>query len=398
MSQTPAAAADPPVGPRAHVRLLVAGDVHLGRVPGRVPAGEPGLDVASVLSAAADLALAHGVDAVVLTGDLADAGNKHFEAFGALERVLRRLAEAGMPVFAVAGDHDHDVAPAVVDAVGSPLVRLLGRGQTWETATLVRDGHDVLRLVGWSFAGPQAAESPLDAFPADLPLGPPTVGVLHAAVDVPDSRTAPVSLDALRAAPVAAWLMGHDHTPHVHDMPGGPLVVWPGSLQPLGPAETGSHGAVLVTVSPDGTATAEPVPLATVHYGQVEVDLSDATDASDARALCAAALRDHAAGVREAAPAVARAVTRVRLVGRTAAFAAVDALAVDLRTDRDLAHAGLTVAVALYVLSALEEPVSIHFYIATGLGLTVMMLLTGALMGLVFLSNGTGHDDAIGDD
>ena len=59
---------------------------------------------------------------------------------------------------------------------------------------------------------------------------------------------------------------------------------------------------------------------------------------------------------------------------------------------------GLTVAVALYVLSALEEPVSIHFYIATGLGLTVMMLLTGALMGLVFLSNGTGHDDAIGDD
>ena len=63
-----------------------------------------------------------------------------------------------------------------------------------------------------------------------------------------------------------------------------------------------------------------------------------------------------------------------------------------------VAVTGLTVAVALYFLSALEEPVSIHFYIATGLGLTVMMLLTGALMGLVFLSNGTGHDDAIGDD
>jgi len=41
--------------------------------------------------------------------------------------------------------------------------------------------------------------------------------------------------------------------------------------------------------------------------------------------------------------------------------------------------------------------VSIHFYIATALGIGVAMLLMSALMGLVFLSNGTGHDDAIVD-
>lgn len=39
--------------------------------------------------------------------------------------------------------------------------------------------------------------------------------------------------------------------------------------------------------------------------------------------------------------------------------------------------------------------VSIHFFIATALGIGVMMMLTGALMGLVFLSSGTGHDEAI---
>jgi RsiW-degrading membrane proteinase PrsW (M82 family) len=39
--------------------------------------------------------------------------------------------------------------------------------------------------------------------------------------------------------------------------------------------------------------------------------------------------------------------------------------------------------------------VSIHFYIATALGIGFMMLLMSALMGLVFLSNGTGHDDAV---
>lgn len=39
--------------------------------------------------------------------------------------------------------------------------------------------------------------------------------------------------------------------------------------------------------------------------------------------------------------------------------------------------------------------VSVHFYIATALGIGFAMLLMSALMGLVFLSNGTGHDDAV---
>ena len=39
--------------------------------------------------------------------------------------------------------------------------------------------------------------------------------------------------------------------------------------------------------------------------------------------------------------------------------------------------------------------VSVHFYIATALGIGFAMLLMSALMGLVFLSSGTGHDDSI---
>lgn len=56
-----------------------------------------------------------------------------------------------------------------------------------------------------------------------------------------------------------------------------------------------------------------------------------------------------------------------------------------------------TVAVALVFLSRTVGAVSAHFYIATGLGIGASMLLMSALMGLVFLSNGTGHDDSIVD-
>ena len=57
----------------------------------------------------------------------------------------------------------------------------------------------------------------------------------------------------------------------------------------------------------------------------------------------------------------------------------------------------VVVALSLMLLHRVNGAVSIHFYIATGLGIGVSMMLTAALMGLVFLSSGTGHDESIVD-
>ncbi|MCY1670300.1 hypothetical protein OVA07_04665 [Novosphingobium sp. SL115] len=62
--------------------------------------------------------------------------------------------------------------------------------------------------------------------------------------------------------------------------------------------------------------------------------------------------------------------------------------------------AGLTVLVVAVIcagLYALIGFISIHFYIATVLGVGLTIMLTAALMGLVFLSSGTGHDESIED-
>ena len=59
---------------------------------------------------------------------------------------------------------------------------------------------------------------------------------------------------------------------------------------------------------------------------------------------------------------------------------------------------GVTLAVVVIAMALLYKHnglVSIHFYIATALGIGFAMLLMSALMGLVFLSSGTGHDEAI---
>ncbi|MEM7780471.1 MAG: hypothetical protein AAF697_08795 [Pseudomonadota bacterium] len=54
-----------------------------------------------------------------------------------------------------------------------------------------------------------------------------------------------------------------------------------------------------------------------------------------------------------------------------------------------------TVLLALGLLYAFNGMISVHFYIAVAIGISFTMLLGGGLMGLVFLSNGTGHDESV---
>ncbi len=62
---------------------------------------------------------------------------------------------------------------------------------------------------------------------------------------------------------------------------------------------------------------------------------------------------------------------------------------------RMLGMTGAVVALILLLLYRQGGGVSVHFYIAVGLGVGFSMLLMSALMGLVFLSNGTGHDASV---
>ena len=62
---------------------------------------------------------------------------------------------------------------------------------------------------------------------------------------------------------------------------------------------------------------------------------------------------------------------------------------------------GVTVLVVLLFMALLysrDQPVSVHFYIATALGVGFATMLMSALMGLVFLSSGTGHDESVAED
>ena len=227
------------------------------------------------------------------------------------------LAEHDIPTVAVAGNHDHDVLPKLVDTIGGGHFHLLGRGGRWERLTLDRPGGR-LHVDGWSFPQERVAANPL--LDHDLPPaadGAPVLGLLHADLGQSRSQYAPVTLDDLRQRGCAFWLLGHIHAPKLHLKDGLAPVLYPGSPQAMDPGEPGCHGVWLVELRPGQAPAATRIPLATVRYEQVEVDVDGLTDAGEVEGLAVQAI-----GARIAALAAERGplrwlCVRLRVMGRT---------------------------------------------------------------------------------
>jgi len=252
----------------ASLEVLCTADIHIGRRPTRLPDRFDPAESSprKIWGDLAATAVNRGVDAVVVAGDLVDSENRYAEAFGAVESVATTLAEADIPLVVVAGNHDADVLPDLADAIDH--LQLLGRSGTWEQRTLTGvDDDSLLHLEGWSFPSRYHHESPLATYDLDDD-GVPRLGVVHADVSDED-QYAPVAVDDLATSGHAAWVLGHLHVPGTrHD---NPPVLYPGSLQPLDPSETGGHGAWLLSVENDGTVDVEPLESATLQYEEVVI-------------------------------------------------------------------------------------------------------------------------------
>lgn len=260
-----------------------------------------------------ELAITEGVDLLALSGDVIDQENKYYEATGPLERGVRRLAEAGIPVVAVAGNHDYDVLPRVFKDLGSENATLLGAGGRWERHTIHKDGKPTLHVDGWSFPSQRYLDDPLHGYSPEAADGVPTLGLLHGDLEQPRSVYAPVRLADLERLPHAFWLLGHVHVPARH----GGRILYPGSPQAMDPGESGAHGAWLLEIE-DGRCEARQIPLSTVRYEVIEVDVTDVTDALEVHSRVRAAVKSALAEVEENGCGPLRFFScRVRLTGRT---------------------------------------------------------------------------------
>ena len=322
-------------------KILCLGDLHLGVRPSRLHAAvDP--EAASVAAAwrrAVDFAVQERVGLVLLSGDVVDRANRFFEGFGRLEEGVRRLTEAGIEVCAVAGNHDFDVLPRLVAAVGAERCHLLGAGGRWERWTWRDpDGTPLLHVDGWSFPEKNVREDPV----ARYDLAPPgddalVLGLVHGDLGVPASTNAPLARASLERAGPAAWLLGHVHKPELFELAGGRWALYPGSPQPCDPTEQGPHGAWLLELEGGRLGRPTPVPLATVRWETLEVDLSQVDEAETAEDRIARAAREAAAELAASGPGAPEwLLLRAVLTGRTGAFRDLPGLARRLEQDDPL--------------------------------------------------------------
>ncbi len=257
------------------------------------------------------------MDLVALSGDLVDQDNGYFEAVGPLENGLRRLAAHDIPTVAVAGNHDHDVLPRLADTVGDSHFHLLGRGGRWERITLERPGGR-LHVDGWSFPQERVSVNPLLSHDLAAPDdGAPVLGLLHADLGQSSSHYAPVALADLRQRACALWLLGHVHAPRLIMDDGLAPVLYPGSPQGMDPGEPGCHGAWLVELRPGRAPEATRVPLATVRYETVPVEVDESMDVAAVDALVVHAVGSCLDGIAAERGPLRWLCVRLRVSGRT---------------------------------------------------------------------------------
>jgi len=261
------------------LRLLAVGDVHLGKLPSRLPpallsrAREAG--PAGTWDRLTDFALNHQIHGVVFAGDLVEGEQDFFEASRTLHHGVSRMVRSGIRVLGVAGNHDVRVLPRLAKQVKE--FELLGAEGTWQKTTLEAE-REHLHLWGWSFPKPIWQESPLENFPFIAGEPGPNIGVLHCDRDQSDSSFAPVTSNELKYAGPDAWLLGHIHKPDalsIHN-PSGYL----GSVTGTDPGEPGTHGPWLLTVTDHHIQSIEQIPLASMQWERLRVQTDGATSLS----------------------------------------------------------------------------------------------------------------------
>jgi DNA repair exonuclease SbcCD nuclease subunit len=346
---------------RRKLRFLHVSDVHLGSFP-EDPVRR--LDVAIAFDRAIALALDERVSFVVIAGDLFDKkivspDVLHDHARGPLER----LRAAGIPVFAIEGNHDEPAAGARhswvtylgTEGLVTPLRPAFtpGLDLPWEPTADRPAGRALapggIPIYGLGYLGPRTDEV-LQALPEKVPelgMEGPAIVLLHAmrspvAVAEPGTFT-DAGLRAL--APRNVYLaLGHGHRRHVApddacERPARFVTASPGSLEYI--HETDFHmedprGALLVDVMEDGRFQVAPRDTVKRTRSVVTVDLAALAAPADLQE--ATLERCRAAGVGP------RAILGVRLLGEPPfARAQLPLLALERRLREALAPVSLDV-------------------------------------------------------
>ena len=230
------------------IRFLHGADFHLDSAFGALPPGQAAArrrESRELALRLADYVKEHGIDLVLLAGDLFDSASP-FRETG--EQLAAALGQMRTRVFISPGNHDW-----------------YGPGSPWETVdwpenvyvfkenrlTAVEVPERNLVIHGAAFSGPEQLESLLAGFtaPAD---GKCHIGLLHGELDGAEARYGPIRREEAAASGLCYLALGHVHKRTAPLTLGRTVCAWPGCPEGRGFDELGEKGVYEGTISDGG--------------------------------------------------------------------------------------------------------------------------------------------------
>lgn len=328
------------------MKILCTADLHIGRRSSRLPddINSNSLSCAYRWGRIVRYAIGEKADVVLISGDLIDQENKHFEALGPLEAGFSQLKEAGIQTVVVSGNHDYDVLPRAISHLHHDSVTLLGSGGRWERKRIETQSGEVVNIDGWSFPQERIHDNPLNTYNLEPEGSIPSIGMVHGDLDVPDSRYAPLTTADLRTAGPSLWVLGHQHLPRLIDNGMGKMILYPGSPQAMdpGPGERGVHGVWMANVSKKGCSL-KHVALSSVRYEEISIDVTDVSESNTLEDVIIREIHEHLPALSENAPELRFLSLRIILEGRTAYQRGIEDLIANIQSDLRLSSGSVEV-------------------------------------------------------
>ncbi|WP_174800786.1 metallophosphoesterase family protein [Martelella limonii] len=251
-------------------RFIHAADLHLGSplsglaLKDRQIAERFAAAGRDAFTALIDVAIARGVDFMVIAGDVYDGAWRDNSIGLFFNREIARLSRAAIPVYFLRGNHDAE--SIVTRTIAMPAG--VNEFSTRKPETYIIESLKVA-LHGQGFAERVASDNLALSYPPAVP-GHFNIGVLHTSLSgrPPHAVYAPCTPADLASRGYDYWALGHVHA--FEEVSREPLTIYPGNLQGRNIRETGAKGAVLVTVE-DGVARYERLTLDRARFEMVEV-------------------------------------------------------------------------------------------------------------------------------
>ncbi|MHB1287478.1 MAG: metallophosphoesterase family protein [Leptospirales bacterium] len=256
----------------ADFRFLHAADIHLDS-PLRGLSGQEGESANKIRGATREAlenlvsrAIEEEVSFLIISGDLYDGDWKDYRTGLFFVKQMGRLAEVGIFVFLLFGNHDAEsqitrrlVLPSNVRTFSSR------KPETFKLPEIS------VVLHGQSFRQRDVTDDLAADYPAPAP-GAFNIGVLHTGMGGMGGHAnyAPCTIDELVKKGYDYWALGHVHQSMILNE--HPHVVFPGNIQGRHIRETGPKGAYLVTIVDGSVREITAVPVDVVRWAQISVN------------------------------------------------------------------------------------------------------------------------------